>query len=60
MKFQCTLESLVIYQLFCYCMFTMGNICMSFTFGKETSIINQNLPQSVLYLFWLVQALGLL
>ena len=33
---------------------------MSFDFGEEISVINQNPPKSVLYLFRWVQGFGLL
>ena len=60
MKLQYILEILIICWLFCYWMFTDGDMCTSFNFGEEILIIKVGSPKWALQLFWWVQAFGLL
>ena len=60
MKLQCILDSLVICQILCYCMF-IGVICTSLLIlVKKFQLLAKIHQNQFFYLFWWVQVFGLL
>ena len=58
-KLQCILIILNISLILCYIMLLKIILHMSFDFGNNILITNQNSPKSIFYLFLWVQAFGL-